>query len=817
MIEWISRKRSRPQHNRVGEDHGWGGKLIWVSSLMVIFVGFFESQQPWLAWLLLGLVLERLVRLHQWRLLGIALCCSGLLVGRLAWSEQRQQQVPETTQQLYFKADQIKLNGDQLTGSAQTPAGCRVFALVKIPQAAVKQALAANSAGIVVDLTATRAERLAPAPNQAQFDFARWGRHRDLIWQVSGTLQTWQPRPPTNLSEWIGCKRAALLSYFAKYPRYCRFHLRMLVTGYSDRLDRPLQELLSAWGLVHLFALSGFHVNLLVRGCRWLAARCHCPDELVCGLLLILLPLYGLFVGGQIGIIRAILSFQLRCWQRWRRRYWPPLDLFAVNLLICLLLKPSCLFELGPQLSFGLTLLLIIIPAKTSYWRLQLRLSGVTGLILIAQTGVWSWWALLGSFLLAPLFSGLILPSVLLTWLWPATSALWEPCWRLLYAGLAWCTQLFSGRLVVGKPASWVVLLALVLLLLQGEAPRLVPSLLAPAAGLLCVNCLLIKCPLVDRVTLIDVGQGDSILVQTAWPRRTLLIDTGGRLGFQRAGWQQRQTTAGALQTTLPYLQAAGIQRLDYLLLTHQDADHLGDLVELVQQMPAKTLLLPAGMAANPQVQAKLRQLQCRPQIRSCLADDQLQDQRLQGRFLAPTKPGLGTNEDSLVLLLRLGKIQWLFTGDLDQTNELKICQRYPQLRADYLKVGHHGSQTSSHPRFLAQLQLRGAFISAGRANRYHHPALATLARLRAANIPFMNTARYGMIEWSQDPWGHQRIQTKLTGSEGIRGQDGNENDQPRTTTENDTGGFTTSDPSSRARTGALTTDPNVFRSTLDP
>ncbi|WP_261805779.1 DNA internalization-related competence protein ComEC/Rec2 [Lapidilactobacillus luobeiensis] len=759
-----------------GLDQGVQGKLLWSAVSVALFLGVFWSQQPWLFLLLLGLALLRLIWRRQWSLLGVTCCCCGLFGGRQLWSKYQRQYLPTQLTQLSVGADQIKFNGDLLTGIARTEDGGRVFALITIPDNATKQALQRNCRPLLLTIKQSQCEKISPAPNQAQFDFANWASHREVTWQVKAQIAGWSTRSPQTIFEWLGYWRSRLCHRWDHYPRCCRFHLRALITGVQERVDQPLRDLLSTWGLVHLLALSGFHVSLIVKSSRWLGARLHCPDEIICGVLSLVLPGYAIFVGGQIGIWRAVVSFLLSRWQHWRHRHWSPLDRYALTLLICLFLQPAALFELGAQLSFGLTLLFYSAPPELAHWRLQLRLSALTGLILLGQTGVWSLWLLVGGSL-APIFALILLASIFSTGLCASSCAFWEPFWQRWYTLLSGLTDHHPGRLVIGKPLGSVILIALVLMLLQNEAPRLSAQFCGPLIILLCGHCLFIKVPLVQRVTLIDVGQGDSILVQTAWPRRTLLIDTGGRLTFPQAQWQARQTTAGVTQTTLPYLAAAGIDHLDHVLLTHQDADHVGDLVALAQQIPIDEIILPAGMSENPQVRAKLDRLARSTRIRPCLADQKLADGRLQGQFLAPTKPGAGTNEDSLVLLLQLGSSRWLFTGDLDQANELALLQRYPNLSADYLKIGHHGSQTASHPEFLRRLGLRGAFISAGRANRYHHPAVTTLTSLRNAKIPFLNTARYGMIEWSENLLTkHQKIRTKLTGSEGIRGQDGNEN-----------------------------------------
>ncbi|WP_207233209.1 ComEC/Rec2 family competence protein [Holzapfeliella floricola] len=113
---------------------------------------------------------------------------------------------------------------------------------------------------------------------------------------------------------------------------------------------------------------------------------------------------------------------------------------------------------------------------------------------------------------------------------------------------------------------------------------------------------------------------------------------------------------------------------------------------------------------------------------------------------LYPENPGMGENKDSLALLVRVQDKKWLFTGDLEKDQELAILKKYKNLKVDYLKLGHHGSRTSSSFEFLKQLNPGYAFISAGKNNRYHHPHQETISALSNLKIKYDGTHQYGMI-----------------------------------------------------------------------
>ncbi|MFD1465848.1 DNA internalization-related competence protein ComEC/Rec2 [Lapidilactobacillus mulanensis] len=679
--------------------------------------------------------------------------------------------VPADYEILTMKADQYKLNGDLVTGMAKV-SGTKVFALIKLTNQKQKIQLRKNDHNIQFEVADAGLTKISPPTNQAEFDFKTWAAHRQISYQVQGDVTTVKQLKPASLSDWIAHFRKQFLNRTATQPKYCAFHLRALVAGYTNNDDLEIRQLLSTLGIIHLFALSGLHVDLLIKLVRKLGSSLHIIDEISRGLLLVVLPIYAIFVGGQVGILRAILSYFIRELSRLCHLRLASLDQLTLVLLICLWFQPAAMLELGPQLSFTLALALRLMPRLLNKWQVQLKLGYLTMGFILFWTYTFNLFALVMGALFAPLFSILILPLTLLNLVVPRSSLLIEPLWQVLYHSLEDLNQQLPLQLTFGSLPVFI-LVAIVLIGLFGcerlkftkryFAIALMPFLITYAAHQLSWQ---------DKVTVLDIGQGDSILVQTAFPKRTLLIDTGGQLHFKQARWQRRDTTTRVEKITLPYLRSQGISHLDYVLLSHQDADHLGDLSTLLAEMPVTHILFTKGMEQNPNFIKKLQKSRSRNRYLPKLAGLKLDDGHLQGQFIAPQKEGLGDNEDSLSVLLKVGTSRWLFTGDLDREHELESLDRYPNLPVDYLKVGHHGSKTASDPAFIEAIQPKLAIISAGRNNRYHHPNEETLTTFAQQGLPYLNTADYGMIEWQESRLTHHvQISTKLMGDEEISGQ----------------------------------------------
>lgn len=258
------------------------------------------------------------------------------------------------------------------------------------------------------------------------------------------------------------------------------------------------------------------------------------------------------------------------------------------------------------------------------------------------------------------------------------------------------------------------------------------------------LTLLSVKYPLTNEVTFIDIGQGDSILVRE-WTGKNLLIDVGGRPFFSsKEHWRRGHHVANAQKTLIPYLKSRGIHTIDQLLVTHADTDHMGDIEVVAKAIRIKEILTSQGSLSHPSFVRRLRRLKCH--VRVLAAGDQLPIMGSVLQVLYPWQLGDGKNNDSLVLYGRLLNRTFLFTGDLEKEGENEIIKRYPQLRVDYLKAGHHGSNTSSSAAFLDHIQPKVAFISAGKNNRYQHPHRETLARLEDRQITYYRTDTQGAI-----------------------------------------------------------------------
>lgn len=253
------------------------------------------------------------------------------------------------------------------------------------------------------------------------------------------------------------------------------------------------------------------------------------------------------------------------------------------------------------------------------------------------------------------------------------------------------------------------------------------------------------------ELTVLDVGQGDSLFVVSPHGR-TLLIDGGGAFGGF-PGREEHNGIAPGEEAVSPYLWSRGFQRLDVVALTHAHQAHIGGLTAILENFRVGTLWIgrevESGALGNLE---KLAREQKIPIVHeacgSAFAWDEVESEFLWPE-IAPEEVGPAPrNNDSLVLKLKYGERSILLPGDAEKQAEASILSENDDatLSADVLKVGHHGSKNSTMPRFLAAVLPRLAVISAGEDNPYGHPSPELLDRLTTAEIRILRTDRDGAV-----------------------------------------------------------------------
>ena len=263
--------------------------------------------------------------------------------------------------------------------------------------------------------------------------------------------------------------------------------------------------------------------------------------------------------------------------------------------------------------------------------------------------------------------------------------------------------------------------------LLGADGPAASQTAAQPMDGLLRLHC-------------IDVGQGDSFFLETE--DKTVLIDTG---------------EAEYAQTVIDYIEALGYDHIDLAVATHMHSDHMGGMAEVLETLPADRFLMtgltPDATPTTRVYETLLDALENSPDTEVLAAEPGEQFPLAEGvtlTVLGPVEDYDDLNLTSVVCRVDAGERSFLFTGDMEKKAEQALLDAGADLRADVLKVGHHGASTSSSPAFLAAVSPRCSVIPVGEGNSYGHPTPQTLERLEAYG-PVYRTDLLGNIRFETD------------------------------------------------------------------
>ncbi|MFB4211889.1 DNA internalization-related competence protein ComEC/Rec2 [Shouchella sp. JSM 1781072] len=538
-----------------------------------------------------------------------------------------------------------------------------------------------------------------------------------------------------------------------------------LTLGERYYMDPLVSDAYSKLGVIHLLAISGLHVGIVTGTYFYVMIRIGVPRELVILSIFVLLPFFIFLTGASPPVVRAAVMTMIYFLLLFLRVPIHPFYGFSAIFLLYLFFQPYALFQLGFQLSFlvSFTLLLVQNTIMNRVHSYMGRLFYVTtiaqliGLPLIAfHFYEWSPFSLIINLIYIPFVSLFLLPySFLLVFIngfsihavqlfsfFPAIVMEWLHKWIVALADYVYV-------FVIGRPHVLIVLCLYSLLILSGLLWERRSRWLYLSLGLFSV-CLMLPSQLPKWneqavVTMLDVGQGDSMIIETPYRKEVYIIDTGGVVSFATEDWQQKKKTFDTgKDIVVPYMKAKGIKKIDGLILTHGDYDHVGGAEAVLNELQVEQVYLPYG-ELEKEIDYHLVEIIDDAKLTFVQAGDTISDQFY---VLHPTADkSWSGNDKSIVLYTSFYDTSLLLTGDLEKEGEDDLKQRYPQMSVDLLKVGHHGSQTSTQPHFLEQLSPQLAFISAGVNNRFGHPHPDVLDRLHASGVDVYQTNLHATVE----------------------------------------------------------------------
>ncbi len=643
------------------------------------------------------------------------------------------------------------------------------------------------------------------ARNFGQFDYAKYLHRREMhrVFTVDGIEEaSYMPAAGLSLNRalgWVESYRARLAQRVEQlYPESQSGFMQGMLIGVRADMPHNLFDQFSRLGLTHIIAISGLHVAIVIGGFLLLLRLMRVTRENALFAVQFLIPAYVLLSGASPSVMRAGIMAGIAVYAA--RKGWlkDAMQLLALAIIIMTVWQPFYIYDVGFQLSFAVTAGLIggttsmraLLPSRPGWFYNALSVTVVAQLISFPLTIYYfNQFSLLSAFanlVLVPVFSFVVLPggyvSLLLSYVYlplgGAVAAVMDWCNRICFWFIAQLDGMVGALVIWKSPSIGMIMLYYALLYLLaggiqklktdplGLFPRdlrLAKRVLTGAAAMLVLWLTFNYYAAIGipggSMAFLDVGQGDAILIRTP-SGRTILIDGGGTLRFQKSGeeWRERSDPYEVGKDLLvPLLKKRGIRQIDYLIVTHADADHIGGLPAVLAHIPVKRLLFNGTLKDSAPAQLLFQTaLDQRIPLYAVTAGERLQaDKHTQLEFLYPL-PTTGVpyisdqNSASTVFLLHMYDKRFLFTGDMDATAERRLMAELAHkegARVDVLKVAHHGSKSSTTERWLQFWQPRLAVISVGARNVYRHPSPVVIDRLDAGDIPTLRTDLHGEIQ----------------------------------------------------------------------
>ena len=508
-------------------------------------------------------------------------------------------------------------------------------------------------------------------------------------------------------------------------------YLNALVLGNDNNINDNVKNSYQINGISHLLAISGAQITMF--SCLLLFLLHKIFTKNISYFLTILILIFYLFITNfQASILRATIFFIIITINKQFELKVDTLTLLAITCAILLIYNPFYIYNLGFLLSFVITFYLIafskIISQKRTYLSKNLAISLIAFLasapILINNFFQLNLLSPLINLYFVPIMTFIIYPLALLTFIFKPLDNLLFILIQIMenvslniskisFLNLTFChinIVVYVGYYLLitfilykwSKKQNYLIIF-FIILIIHHNINYFNPN---------------------SSITMLDVGQGDSILIKLKHNQGNILIDTGGTQNYKG-----QEPYDIAKNITIPYLKSEGINHLDYLILTHGDFDHAGMALNLIKNFKINNLILNKE---NNALENKIVKNFNKKAINISKGTIKISNVKL--NFLNNLN-NHDENDDSLIIYTKIENQNILLMGDASKETEKYLLNTYNLPKMDILKVGHHGSNTSTSKEFINKVSPKISLISAGKNNVYGHPHQITLQTLKNSKI----------------------------------------------------------------------------------
>ena len=601
------------------------------------------------------------------------------------------------------------------------------------------------------------------AANPGEFDAFSYYESRGIGGRVSAeSLAICDSRCDVFSDALYTLRQSAAEQLFARMDADDAGLLCAMILGEKAYLPEEEKELYRQTGIGHMLAISGLHISLLGAGLFFFLRRFVMPVKPAVLVTVTVLFVYGQLTGFPVATSRAVLMMCCLLFARYTGRSYDTLSALSLSGIVTLLQQPAQLFQCGFLLSYtALAGILLFAPVLESCRLAGVKkafLSGASVFVTTMPVMLWFFYeicpySVLTNLLVLPflsLLTGTGMAGCVCSFFLPSVGefilATVHYLLQFYESVCLWIRSLPVSTVVTGRPPLWFVIVYYVLLfaVVRSYVRWEKKSILYTGVAAFVFLSFFVRRKTEFLYTQLSVGQGDCACL--FYGDETYLMD-GGSSSRQNIG----------TYTIRNFLKFYGRERVNQIFISHSDADHTNGIAELAEHQGDWGIRI--GGIVMPELQEpdeRYRELVYQFQENKvpvipmkkgeCLVSGEL---RITCLHPFPGYDWKNENDYSLTLAVCYENLRILTVGDLEESGESVLSHAGPY---DVLKVGHHGSQTSSSEEFLSQVSPAHGIISAGKNNRYGHPAPQTLQRLEKQGVRIWNTIDKGavFVEWKE-------------------------------------------------------------------
>ena len=500
-------------------------------------------------------------------------------------------------------------------------------------------------------------------------------------------------------------------------------YLLVLVLGDKSLISSDLYNTFQNNGTSHLLAVSGSHITVILLFLSFLLKKLKEIPKLI--IISIILLFFAFVTNNAPAVNRAIYFFIINKINKLYNLKLSNIQVLFITAFILLLIDPFTLYDLGFIYSFCISLGIMYYSDKLigNFFIATLKVSIIAFLFSLPISSYINYELNISSILInlvfVPWISYIVFPVAIITFIFPV----FNPILSILLSITNYLNNLgefISIFINIPKmPLIVAVVLFMLFLLMKNNKKFLYVVLII--LGLVKLS------PIISsnyEIYFLDINQGDSAIIITPHQKDVIMIDTGGKITFAEEEWKKGNKIYNLSDNTIKFLKSKGITKIDYLITTHGDTDHLGEAINIVNKLNVKNVIFNNDAYNN--LELELIKVLDNKNINYY---QNIRTLNISNNTLYFLNDSLYDNENdnSNVIYFNIYNTAFLFMGDASTKVEEDLINKYNLENISILKVGHHGSKTSTSKTFIDYINPLISIISVGRNNRYNHPNSETL------------------------------------------------------------------------------------------